>query len=470
MRFQTKLILLFALLFAVALIVRTALTYKLQKKQTLEITSDIRKIVSVVHFATQRLSSEKDRDREALNSFIKDAVLQHDALKRISVVNVQQEIIASSDSSIVGTSLSEADLLSSSTDGFHKEDTLEYYDITIPIVKNRKIIGKVLASVALSDVSESFSELNYKNILITLFLFASVSIVSFLMIGRITKPMKKLVTAAQRIAQGDLDIEIDLKADGNDEQAVLTAAFKSMIQKLQEVRKIEIHLRNMERHVILSETAATLAHEIRNPLNYVNLAAGRLAHKFLPGDQKLHDEYLSVINDLKSQVKYINDMVNDFLAVGKPLKLHKSQLFLIDLIRQIEMIIKPQIIAKGISIINDFSSEVTITADIEQIRLVLLNLILNAVELTENNGVICISFDSTDDCNLIKVTDNGPGIPSEDLEKIFEPYYTKRIGGTGLGLTLARRIVDEHGGKIWADNLQPGGACFTISLPRSEFV
>jgi signal transduction histidine kinase len=147
--------------------------------------------------------------------------------------------------------------------------------------------------------------------------------------------------------------------------------------------------------------------------------------------------------------------------------MQKSRFAWAELLEQVQRSVKHQLTSKGITLESSGPADLWITADQEQMRLVLLNLVLNAIEAVSENGQIKVATEETDGSReiILSMTDNGPGIAPEDLSRIFEPYFTKRPGGTGLGLALVRRIVEEHGGKIQATNQPEGGARFEIRLP-----
>jgi signal transduction histidine kinase len=223
----------------------------------------------------------------------------------------------------------------------------------------------------------------------------------------------------------------------------------------------------MERRAILSETAATLAHEIRNPLNLINLTADHIGTQFKPQDPSQDRAYQELITSLKAEVKHLNHMVNEFLAIGKPIKIVRTKFRFDDLLDQVSLLVRQHLVDKNITLRTDIPAGLVIEADLEQMRLVVLNLVLNAVEVSQSYGIITITaFVEEEGRCRITVADNGPGIDPADCERIFEPYFTKRHDGTGLGLALARRIVEEHNGRIVARNLLGKGACFEITLPQ----
>ncbi len=459
-------LILFALLFAAALGVRFLLTWRSQHQLVDEFSADLRNVIKVVHFATQRMSLSEERDKEALGRFVSEAVARHKALREISVVNIHQEIVASSNPAKVGKRLSETWRESIVEGEMHEEDTLDWYEVAIPIVREQKVIGQVSASILLGDATESLNKLFTDNVVVSLILFVAVSLASYMAIRKMSLPLQHLVAAARRVGSGDLSAKVP--GTGRDEHAEVAIAFNAMIEKLQEQKQIEDRLHEMERRALLSETAATLAHEIRNPLNLINLTAGHLGRQFVPDAEKQRENYLKLVESLKVQVKHLNDMVNDFLAVGRPMKLQKGMVALAELVGQIEMLLKQHMVLKQAKLVCEFPPELRLWADQEQMRLVLLNLILNAIEVSPRGGNVVVSARESAGTVTIRVSDSGPGIQPDDLNRVFEPYYTKRPGGTGLGLTLARRIVEEHGGRIAATNNPDRGASLAVSLPAKE--
>jgi signal transduction histidine kinase len=283
-------------------------------------------------------------------------------------------------------------------------------------------------------------------------------------VNTLNKPLRNLSIAAAHVADGDLTVRLERR--GNDEVARLTKSFNTMTQKLAAHKQLEDKLRDLERRAILAEMAANLAHEIRNPLNLINLTADHLGHEYMPADQERSRSYAELIAALKAEVQHLNKIVNEFLTIGRPSRLKKSAFSLAELFDQLFVIVKQQAVAKHIELSVAGDAGRQITADIEQMRLVFLNIILNAIEAVGDGGSVFVIIEGAGDRSVqVRIDDTGPGIAEENLERIFEPYFSKRPGGTGLGLSLARRIIEEHGGAITAGNRPGGGARFDITLP-----
>jgi two-component system, sporulation sensor kinase E len=467
MSFQTKLLLVFVPLFII--VVGVLLYYTLQSERRIitQLDSDIQNIVHTVHYSTQKLSSKKNSDSEALERFIEE-MKKNKSVREVSVVNSSEKIVASSNPTKVGQTgkLSGKEIVVKAQYGI--EDSagrhIRYDFVEVPIIRDNKVIGLLQTSIVVNDFTFLLRQLNMRTTFIATIAFLLMFGVALITLNRLNKPLRKLSFAAEQVASGDLSVH--LERGGNDEVARLTKSFNTMTKKLAVHKQLEDKLRDLERRAILAEMAANLAHEIRNPLNLINLTADHLGHEYLPSDEQRKKSYTDLIAALKAEVQHLNKMVGEFLTIGRPSQLKKSRFSLTELFDQLFVIVKQQLVARRIVLSVKGDTTLELTADIEQMRLVFLNLILNAIEAVSDDGMISVNIKSILPSSiLIQLVDNGPGIAQENLERIFEAYFSKRPGGTGLGLALARRIVEEHGGTITASNGAAGGAQFDIVLP-----
>ncbi len=475
MRFQTKLLIVFVLFFVIGLGLMLVISMHSERRIIAQVETDLRNIVHTVQVSNQKLSALKGPDREALETFIKE-VKGNKAVKEVSIVSSTQQIVASSNPKKVGQHraldgkevvVQERFGLVDST-GRHNR-----YDVRIPIKRENKIIGLVQTSVVVNDYSYLLQELQEKNIIIAAIALLFAFCASFFALWRLNKPLHQLSIAAEHVASGDLTVQLTSKNSNEaDEVSRLTRSFNTMTRKLLVQKELEDKLRVLERRGILAEMASNLAHEIRNPLNLINLTADHLGHEYKPVEGEKQKVYNELIGALKAEVQHLNKMVDDFMNIGRPSKLKKTRFTLHELFEQVQILVKQHLVAKSIRFEVSGDQGEQIFADLEQMRLVILNLLLNAIEAVPHRGSIIINVKRDEALYqlMITVQDNGHGIPPEDLERIFEPYFTKRPGGTGLGLALARRIVEEHEGKIKATNHPDGGAQFEITLPAEIFI
>jgi nitrogen fixation/metabolism regulation signal transduction histidine kinase len=475
MRFQTKLLIIFALFLIIGVGLMVVISIRSERKIIDQVEIDLRNIVHTVHVSNQKLTALKDPDREALEKFIKE-VKGNKAVKEVSIVSSTQQIVASSNPKKVGQhrSLDGKEVVVQEQFGIiDSTGRHNRYDVRIPIKRDNKIIGLVQTSVVVNDYRYLLQELQEKNMIIAGVALIFAFCASFFALWRLNKPLRQLSIAAEQVASGDLTIQLTSENSNDaDEVTRLTKSFNTMTRKLLAQKELEDKLRVLERRGILAEMASNLAHEIRNPLNLINLTADHLGHEYKPVEDDKQKIYNELIGALKAEVQHLNKMVVDFMNIGRPSKLKKTRFTVHELFEQVQVLVKQHLMAKAVRLdISDDQGE-KLFADLEQMRLVILNLLLNAVEAVPNNGRIFISVKKGEPLQglVIIVRDNGPGIPPDDLERIFEPYFTKRPGGTGLGLALARRIVEEHDGKIKATNHPDGGAQFEISFPAEIFI
>ncbi|MGB8782810.1 MAG: ATP-binding protein, partial [Terriglobales bacterium] len=264
---------------------------------------------------------------------------------------------------------------------------------------------------------------------------------------------------------GNLDVAVSF-AKRNDEIGDLGRNFNYMLQQLRESRvEIEVlHRTQMSRaeHLAtLGELATGLAHEIRNPLAGI---AGVI--EIIGRDLPSTSPAVAVVKDVRLEIAQINRILTDLLETARP---HPPQICLSNLNTTVEhavMLARQQVLSKPIKIELQKAPDLAeVEHDSDQIHQVLLNLLLNGVQALEGEGTVQVEIGSQDKCATVVVSDTGRGIPPQNLTNIFRPFYTTKGNGTGLGLSLARRIVEEHHGRIEVTSVVGKGSKFTVLLP-----
>jgi len=283
---------------------------------------------------------------------------------------------------------------------------------------------------------------------------------------QVRRPMIELQEKFSRVQLGDLDVTVSF-ADRNDEIGDLGCDFNDMVAQLKASREeiTRLHQTQMSRaehFATLGELAAGLAHEIRNPLAGI---AGVLevASRDLPDTSPAR----GVIEDAKQEAVQINRILTELLDTARP---KPPQFRIIDIVGTAEHAVvfaRQQAVTKRITIEFEVQDALPpVEHDPSQINQVLLNLLLNAIQSMDKPGVIHVMLrQDDDDAVTITVSDQGKGIAAEHLPNIFRPFFTTKGHGTGLGLSLARRMVESHGGTISVTSTPGEGTQFTVELP-----
>jgi len=309
-----------------------------------------------------------------------------------------------------------------------------------------------------------------RSALYTLLLLLATTLVTGLFVWRFTRPIKDLSVAARRVATGNFDVRVP--AERHDEIGALAAAFNDMTARLGRARELESQLHQVEKAAVVGRLAAAIAHEIRNPLNYINLTLDHLRSSFAPEDAAKRETFERLADQLKSEVGRINRHITDFLKYSRPSALELRPLDLRHEIEDAMRVIEGQAAEHGIpTSLKETNQLPRVFADQDSLRSVFTNLLLNSMEAMGGGvdgkaGSISITLaPESADRVRIEVTDTGRGIAMEDIAKVFEPYYSTKETGTGLGLAIVRKAIDDHGGSI-SVNSKPGeGTTFTILLP-----
>jgi two-component system sensor histidine kinase HydH len=233
---------------------------------------------------------------------------------------------------------------------------------------------------------------------------------------------------------------------------------------LGEVRAVEMEMARRERLAALGDVAAAFAHEVRNPLNAVSMGLQRLRDEFTPEPAA---DYARFVDVMQGEVQRLNAIVEQFIALARPLPLAPAPMALDDVLRELAALVEGQARMAGMTVRLALPPTMPpIVADRDRLKQVLLNLVVNALQAMSTGGTLTLGAEVGRDHVAVAVTDSGPGIPPETLSRIFDPYFTTKTGGLGLGLTIARRIVEAHRGSLEAES-QPGrGTTFRVRLPR----
>ena len=307
-----------------------------------------------------------------------------------------------------------------------------------------------------ADIEKALNSSLQRNIIITITLFAF-SILAILFISRrFLKPIGVLQQSFDQVIAGNLDVAVATNA--RDEMAQLTHAFNHMVGELQKNREKEKLLLQKERLASMGQLAAGVAHEIKNPLNAINLTIEHLRDKYT-GKEKTAQKYIQTI---QSEITRLDAIVDNFLNFLRSEYLNKTPTNLKELIDNVMNLLETEIRSAGIitEVISDkpFIAEV----DPERYKTVLLNILLNAIHAMPQGGKIKILIAPEE--KKIIIEDNGVGIPPDNIEKIFDLFYTTKSKGTGLGLPTAYKIVKEHGGDISIVSEEGKGTQISIQL------
>jgi two-component system, NtrC family, sensor kinase len=281
----------------------------------------------------------------------------------------------------------------------------------------------------------------------------------------VLEPLYRLTHAVGQVRQGDLEAECELT--GPDQFARLADGFNEMLRHLrarqQDLRKgYEHDIARAERLATVGQLASGLAHEIKNPLHGVAGALEIIASR-LP-DRELKE----VTQEMKLELERVVQIINDLLSYARPKPANQCATNLLELVKQAMRLLGPDAKARQITLQCHMPADLPqLWVDPEKLRQILLNLMLNALQFGHPGGRLTVSAWLPTGARhlIIEVDDDGPGISAAHQERLFEPFFTTRTNGHGLGLSISRFLAEQHGGSLTLYNRPGPGACFRLQLP-----
>ncbi|MDI6775753.1 MAG: ATP-binding protein [Syntrophales bacterium] len=348
--------------------------------------------------------------------------------------------------------------------------TDEIIEVSTPLTGRFEKLGTLRIGFSLESLQsrlfERYLVKRYKEmILISVGLIALNFIVVHALILNIIKPILKLTDDLREVSRGNLSIRSTISH--RNEIGFLSQAFNSMMDSLNQARKeierTHAHMLQTEKMAAMGKLAAGLAHEINNPLGGVLTCLETLRQNFQ--DEQMRAKYLDLIH---SGLERIRRTVKQLLNFGKQRSFQLEPTDINALMNRTLEVTSHQLSSNNISLHRDLDQSLSrIMVDPHQLLQVFVNLILNAIQAMPEGGDLWIKTAQENGRVKIAIRDNGCGIPEENLDRIFDPFFsTKDPGqGTGLGLSVSYGIIHDHGGKIEVESEKGMGSEFTILLP-----
>ena len=234
--------------------------------------------------------------------------------------------------------------------------------------------------------------------------------------------------------------------------------------------EMERQLEKAERLSSLGQLAAGVAHEIRNPLNAISMASQRLKREFMPADEEKVKEFQTLAGVIRDEIRRLNGIIEEFLTFSKSRRLELRDCPVQEVLQKILQLITTEASARGIALRTDWEEKpVVIPMDMDKLQQAFLNFIKNAMESISGEGMVTLSVRKTDKGLVsVRISDTGCGMTTEEVDRIFNPEYTTKEKGLGLGLPLAHEIIRGHGGEIRVLSRKGEGTTFEILLPAER--
>ncbi len=272
----------------------------------------------------------------------------------------------------------------------------------------------------------------------------------------ITEPIIDLVGFTEQVAEGNLDDQCEIKTQ--DEIGDLALAFNQMTRNLQQSRD---KLIQAERLATAGKMSASFAHEIRNPLSSMRMLSQLLMQK-----PEMSAEQRQSLQYILEEIERIDNIVKGLMDFARPTTLNLAEQPLVPALQAVLSLMEANLTHHQIRLVLEFAPDLPdLQFDSDKIKQAFINVVLNAMEAMPQGGTLSVTTFKLEDGISIKVTDTGVGIPEADIEHLFEPFFSRKDKGTGLGLANVKRILEEHGGTVEIENALDEGATVSMWLP-----
>lgn len=461
-----KLILMMLFLSFILLTILFFLYWQSEKALLNQLASQTAELSKAIQIGVEEVTGSGSTDEMRLAQYLKN--LNAKGIKEISIISNTDEIIASTNPGKIGSPVSpkKKELIIKAELGEPVSKEGKAYNVILPVVAGDAHYGYIHLRINAEDIS-ALQKANFiRRALAALSVFAIGIVIAVLLSLKYTEPIKEIVMAAKKVAGGDLDVV--LPASRKDEIGELTESFNFMVRRLKENKEIEERLREAEHLSAVGQLARSIAHEIRNPLNFINLSIDHIKDCYRPASDEDARNFQSLIGSIKQEIHRLNKLVNDFLDYGRPLRLNRQSIDAEILFKEVIEIINAKASSEGIAIEKNLKFLPKIFVDSELIKTCLFNVIINAFQAMPDGGTLTLETEKENNRFAITVSDTGKGVPGENISRVFDPFFSTKPTGLGLGLAITKRIIEDHGGTIEFYSTEGKGSKVVIKLPLNN--
>jgi nitrogen fixation/metabolism regulation signal transduction histidine kinase len=283
---------------------------------------------------------------------------------------------------------------------------------------------------------------------------------------RITHPIVELTEATRRVAEGNFSIQILTRR--NDELGLLIRSFNAMVQDLEKSRAAIV---KNEKISIWQNMAQQLAHEIKNPLTPIKLSAERILRRWQNDPDSIGEILENSMMAIIQETEGLSNLLNEFRTLSKPMEPSKVWTSIKEPLDEVINVYSSSYPSVKFDV-DHAGTDILVKIDKNRLLQVLTNLVINAIDAMNGSGLVEIRTDHVKKREIqycrVSIKDTGKGINNKDDQFVFTPYFTTKESGTGLGLPIIERIVNDHGGTIWFDSAENIGTTFYIDLPAAK--
>jgi signal transduction histidine kinase len=248
--------------------------------------------------------------------------------------------------------------------------------------------------------------------------------------------------------------------------SAITLIWVNQNRHLRKMKEMEDQIQLAERLSSLGQLAAGVAHEIRNPLNAIGMGLQRLKREFLPQDESKKEEYVSFTEMIFKEIRRVNEIIEEFLTLSRPFQLDLKISSLQEILKNLLTLFQEEASSQGIHLQEEIDPHLPmIKIDPERLTQAFINIMKNGMEAMEQGGSLRMEAHPLKDRVEVVISDSGSGIPPNEMGKIFNYYYTTKEKGVGLGLPIAHRIIEAHGGLLKVESQVGVGTKVTVLLP-----